>query len=168
MKKVFIILTCLIMNITWAQDDTTTIYMIRHAQQAEGEDAGLSAEGKDRTEKWGDYFQDKNINAYYHTEYKRTIYTVSSIIGFTSTMEPGITKSYKIINYDPKDLLLKDVAEEHKGKNVLIVGHSNTIPKQINILLDSDKFNEINEDEYGNLFIIKIKSGKADIQTLQL
>lgn len=171
MKKILVIFTCFIMNITWAQDDITTIYMIRHAEQAEGEDPGLSEEGKERIQKWGDYFQDKNISTYYSTKYKRTTLTATMIGSYTAKPgEPGTTsKLFTIKGYGgPEDLLLKQVAEDHKGENVVIVGHSNTIPKQINTLLESDKFNTINEDEYGNLYIIKIKDGKASLETLHM
>lgn len=54
---------------------------------------------------------------------------------------------------------LKKLLAENKGKTILVVGHSNTIPKHINQLLDKEKYHEIDESEFGNLYVIKEKDG---------
>lgn len=170
MKKALIIITCLIINIVSAQEDTTTIYLIRHAEQADLQDKGLSEEGKEQAKKWVAYFKDKNIDTYYITKDKRIIYTATTIGSYNiKGGEPGTTETFfNFRGYDPNDLLLKNVAEDHKGENVLIVGYRNTIPKQINTLLGTDEFADISENEYGNLYIITIKDGNTEIETARL
>ena len=170
MKKLLFIVFSLIASATFAQNDVTTIYIIRHAEQGAGEDASLTEEGKDRTEKWGDYFEDKNITTYYTTKHKRAIETVTGISTFTSGIpQPGTSRQFVVKNYEgPEDLLLKQVGEDHKGESVLIVGHSDTIHKYINILLETDKFTEIDEEEYGNLYIVTLRDGKPEIERLQM
>ena len=60
-----------------------------------------------------------------------------------------------------------DIVERHKGKIVLIVGHSNTIAPMIAELGGSKKVPEIAEDEYDNLYIVTIPwFGK--VKTLRL
>lgn len=43
-----------------------------------------------------------------------------------------------------------------KGKTILVVGHSNTIPMFVNKLLKNNKYQQIDHDNYGNLYIVEI------------
>jgi len=45
----------------------------------------------------------------------------------------------------------------HRGKSVLIVGHSNTLPNHVNKLLNENKYAEIDESEFGTLYIVTVK-----------
>ncbi len=170
MKKLLFIVFSLIASVTFAQNNVTTIYIIRHAEQGAGEDASLTEEGKDRAEKWGDYFEDKNITTYFATDHKRVVETIIGISSFVSEMpQPGTSRQFVVKNAGgPEDLLLKQVGEDYKGENVLIVGHSDTIHKYINIMLETDKFTEIDEEEYGNLYIVTLKDGKPEIEIAKL
>lgn len=174
MKNLIAVVACLIMNVALAQE-TTTIYMIRHAEKASDgtTDPGLSDAGMDRTKVWGNYFADKNISTYYTTQYKRTIETASYISGvvagkITGTMAPGTNYDFRMKTYDPMSLSLKQVAEDNKGKNIVIVGHSNTIPAQINALIGEKKYADMQESEYGNLYIIKITGDKITHELVKM
>lgn len=148
MKHIYIILTLLLMNSLSAQE-TTNIYLIRHAEKADSSpDTDLSEAGKARAQKWRAYFSDKNITAIYSTPYKRT----------TTTAEPLATANKLTVNsYNPSEMDLKSIAEKNVGKSVLIVGHSNTIPKYINKLLRENKYPDIDESEFGYVYIVTIK-----------
>lgn len=131
-----------------AAQETTTIYLIRHAEKADtSPDTDLSDIGKARAEKWKSYFSNKNITAIYSTPYKRT----------TTTAEP-LAKSNKLIvnTYTPSEMDLKTIAEKNSGKSILIVGHSNTIPKYINKLLGENKYPDIDESEFSYVYIVTI------------
>lgn len=138
----------LLMNSLSAQE-TTTIYLIRHAEKADASpDTDLSEAGKARAQKWKSYLSDKNITAIYSTPYKRT----------TATAEPLATANKLTINtYSPSEMDLKSIAEKNAGKSVLIVGHSNTIPKYINKLLRENKYPDIDENDFSYIYIMTIK-----------
>jgi len=144
------ILMGLIMQSIYAQTETT-IYLIRHAEKADSSaNTGLSAEGKKRANEWAAYFKDAPIDLIYSTPYLRT----------ESTCLPmAVSKQKEVIHYSPKEMDLKKLIAENPGKTIFIAGHSNTIPNHINKLLGEEKYPEIPESEFGNLYIIKVKNG---------
>lgn len=141
------------MNTALAQDQATTLYFIRHAEKADAsKDPDLSAAGKERAEKWASFFSNKDVAAIYSTPYKRT----------TETAKPLAQKSrLEIISYDPMKLDLNDIVQKYKGKTVVIVGHSNTIPKYVNQLAGTNAYPDINESEYDHLYTIIIQGNKV-------
>lgn len=171
MKNLLLIVACLVMNISVAQE-TTTIYLIRHAEKATdgSNDPGLSDEGMDRVKVWGDYFEDKNISMYYTTTYKRASETASGTLSHSMHYPPvpGTTYNVTMKTYDPMTLSLKKIAEDNSGKSVVIVGHSNTIPAQINALIGKKVYADMQESEYGNLYIIKITGNKVSHELVRM
>lgn len=171
MKNLIAIVACLILNMALAQE-TTTIYMIRHAEKASDgtTDPGLSDAGMERTKKWGEYFKDKKADIFYTTKYKRTVETATGTMANSMPYPPvpGTSHNVTMKNYDPMSLSLKQVAEENKGKNIVIVGHSNTISAQINALLGEKKYADMQENEYGNLYIIKITGDKISHELVKM
>ena len=170
MKNLLLILTMVLTTAAIAQEKTTTIYLIRHAEKADGStDPDLSEAGKERAKKWGAYFEDKDISTYYTTPYKRTIQTASFTSAFVSAMpRPGSVKTTQFKRYDPRTLSLKQVAEDNNGQSVVVVGHSNTIPAQINALLGKNVYPDIKEDEFGNLYIITITGDNISHQMVKM
>jgi hypothetical protein len=63
--------------------------------------------------------------------------------------------------YDPRTLDLELLKTENLNKNVLIVGHSNTTPQLVNMLLDDEKYDALDDSENGTLFIVKLVNGVA-------
>ena len=53
-----------------------------------------------------------------------------------------------------------------KGKTILIVGHSNTVPAMVNHLLKEEKLEQLGENEYDKIFIVQIADNQP--QLLQL
>ena len=128
--------------------EITTIYLIRHAEKADAsKDTELSEAGKARAEKWKDYFLDKNIEAIYSTNYKRTLNTVKPFA-------KHINLNIEI--YGSQEMDLDALAKTSKYKTLLIVGHSNRLPKYINTLIGNDTYPDINEEEFGTLYTIII------------
>ena len=150
MKKIGIILLGFFFQGMNAQTETT-IYLIRHAEKADGSpNTELSAEGKKRASEWATFFKDTSIDLFYSTSYLRTENTC---------LPTALSKQKEIISYNPKEMDLKKLVAENPGKTILIVGHSNTIPKHINQLLGEEKYPEIPEPEFGNLYIVKVNNG---------
>lgn len=131
----------------------TVVYLIRHAETTgPGPDPGLSAIGLGRVDNWTVLFQDITFSAFYSTDFNRTRQTIEPI---------AASNDQEVILYDPANFSLADVVLEHTGGNVLIVGHSNTIPPLINAYLGSAVYPNMSEIEYGNLYKITVLDGEV-------
>lgn len=126
----------------------TVIYLIRHAEKADtSANSDLSAIGFQRADNWLSILQEVNFEAFYSTNYNRTLHTA----------QPLATHNGKeIALYDPAHLSLQNVIADHSGKTVFIVGHSNTIPQLINSYLGAETYPDMTETEFGNLYKISI------------
>lgn len=138
---------------------TRYFYVVRHAEKAEvnssdammSSDPTLTEKGKQRAEALKTELLNKKIGYIFSTNTIRT----------KSTAEP--TRAYfnlAVETYPPfPDSAFFDHLKSLK-KNVLIVGHSNTVDDIINRLCDTVKLPaDLPDSEYDNLYIIK-KSGK--------
>ena len=89
------------------------------------------------------------IDAVYATHYRRSLETAEPLAN-----RLGLDTQ----RYDPEDneAVLERILKDHKGKIVLVVGHSNTVPSLIADLGASKNVPEIAEDEYDNIYIVSI------------
>ena len=129
----------------------TVIYLIRHAEKEDNSaNPNLSAAGLERANNWAVILQDVTFDAFYSTNYNRTLQTI----------QPTATSNgIEVTLYDPANFSLVDVIADHTGTNVLIVGHSNTIPELINTYLGAEIYPDMTETEFGNLYKISIVDG---------
>jgi 2,3-bisphosphoglycerate-dependent phosphoglycerate mutase len=131
--------------------EITTYYLIRHAEKdrsnAEEKDPELTIEGMERANNWLAVFKDVEFDAIYSTNYKRTMETAAPTANI---------KELEIKNYDPNDLYNSEFQKNTLGKTVLVVGHSNTTPAFVNKILGKEKFEDIQDDENGALFIVSV------------
>lgn len=128
-------------------ENTTTIFLIRHAEkQDDTKNTDLSAEGFERAENWKKYFENTPIDAFYSSGFQRARHTCQPM---------AFSRDKNITIYKNHLMDLKKIIAENRGKTILIVGHSNRIPTFINSLLGEEKYPEILESEFGNLYIIK-------------
>ncbi|MBN8565340.1 MAG: histidine phosphatase family protein [Flavobacteriales bacterium] len=154
MKSIYSFLILVVFQVSIAQSETTTIYLIRHAEKADSsQNPELSEEGLKRAVKWTKYFDKKNIDFFYTTLTRRTQMTCSTI---------ATSKQKDMIFYDATKFSLKEIIEKHHGKTILIVGHSNTIPFQINALLEKEIYTLIDENQFGDLYTITISGNKIE------
>ena len=136
-------------NTTDSTDNTTTYYFIRHAEKIKNVyNPDLLPKGQKRAKKWAAVFKDIPLDAVYSTDYKRTINTA---LPTAQSKELPITK-YHALNID-YDAFLKDT----KGKKVLIVGHSNTIPAFVNRVIGYKKYGDIVHNNNANLYIVTLQ-----------
>ena len=138
------------MNTALSQEKVTTLYFIRHCEKADdSKDTDLSEAGHARAQKWANYFKGKDIAAIYATPYKRTINTAAPL---------ATQKKLTVAVYSPMELELDTITSKYKGRSVLIVGHSNTIPKYLNKLTGKkDEYKDIDEAEFSLLYTVTIK-----------
>ena len=171
MRRLFLLFIFLL-PVTWvnAQNNSTntetetTFILVRHAQKVDDgtSDPELSEEGKKNAENLSEWLHvNFNISAVYSTPYKRTKFTAAPA---------AKAKGLDVQEYDFKDPagFLKSLTESNKGKILLIVGHSNTTPMFVNILLGRKEFENLSEDTYNQLFIVKASElGKASAQVIE-
>lgn len=113
---------CLISTIAFAQS-VGTIFIVRHAEKAsDAPDTPLSDAGRARAECLAQTLKDANITAVLTTQYIRTKQTAELVVQQSHAHEES---------FDAKataQIIAAAKQAADKG-NVLIVGHSNTIPQ---------------------------------------
>jgi len=150
--------TLLLALFTMLSSCTTTFYLVRHAEKANRtSDTPLSAAGHARAEALRDTLVSKNIEQIFVTNYLRTQQTAAPLATHLS-----ITPTETFANQTSQ---LVQQLRAINGKNVLVVGHSNTIPVIIDSLMRSPQNVRITETDFDNLFKVKIK--KSDNTTRQ-
>jgi broad specificity phosphatase PhoE len=134
---------------------TTTVIFVRHAEKmAElSDDPGLSEAGQQRATELARQLVDADVvagvDAIYSTPYRRTEETARPVAD---------ALSLPITSYDASntETIMDEIVKKRKGKIILVVGHSNTIPALIGNMGASKKVPEIKEDEYDNIYIVSI------------
>ncbi len=137
--------------------ETTVYYLIRHAEKdrsTTGQDPSLTEIGLERAANWAKIFSSIKLDQIYSTDYKRTQQTASPTAS---------EKNLEIQSYDPDNLYNEGFKTKTKGKTVLIVGHSNTTPSLVNILLGEQKYDQINDRDNGKLFIVTLVKDKVSV-----
>jgi len=155
--QVIVIYTAIAIGLAWFFESqaTTTIIFVRHAEKATepADDPGLSEAGQRRVAELTRQLVDADvvagIDAVYATDYNRTQETARPIAD---------ALDLPINTYDAQDTetVLETILKQHKGKIILVVGHSNTVPVLIANLGASKKVPLIDANEYDNIYIISI------------
>ena len=131
-----------------------TIILVRHAEKVDSSrDPELSPEGKQRAERLVQAIKKYKPGAVYSTDFKRTRDTVGPI---------AVRRKLKVQTYDaskPADLI--DTIMKSKTKRFLIAGHSNTVPGLANLLGKKELFKNLDDAEYGAIWIVRIKDGRV-------
>lgn len=158
MKKI-LILTLLFSQLVFAQNKTTTVYLIRHAEKMDNsKNPDLSEAGQQRAKHWNDIFASIKFNVVYSTDFKRTQQTA------TPTAQ---AQQKEIIIYDPKAMTLDKIKADHDGQTILIVGHSNSTPELANKLIGQKIYPMMDESVFGNLYIITLSNDAVSHQLLK-
>jgi broad specificity phosphatase PhoE len=155
--QVIIIYTAIAISLAWFFESqaTTTIIFVRHAEKeaSPAHDPGLSPAGQQRVAELTRQLVDADVvagvDAIYSTPYRRTQETAKPIAD---------ALDLPVNTYDAEDVepILEHILKQHKGKIILVVAHSNTLPVLIANLGASKKVPPIAEDEYDNIYIISI------------
>jgi phosphohistidine phosphatase SixA len=134
----------------------TTIYLVRHAEKDTGNNPPLTQAGFKRAGDLMRYLQSKGVSKIYSTKYKRTNQTADSL---------KIAQNLTAINYEAdtlgNDLVEKIKANGDEGKTILVVGHSNTVPKLIRRLgVKTYTVQNLGDYEFDNIFKVVYKRSK--------
>ena len=130
----------------------TNYYLIRHAEKRRDnpneKKPELSDEGFKRSKYWGEYFQDKELDLFFTTDYMRTFQTLIPIV---------YPYKAEIQFYKAKDTMFTDEFwQKTYGKNTIIVGHSNTTPKFVNQIINENKYESILDSINYRLYKVKV------------
>jgi phosphohistidine phosphatase SixA len=130
-----------------------TVFLVRHAERADtspgtsptmAADPDLSETGRARAESLASALKDAHIAAIYATEFKRTQQTAAPL-----AKARGLT--VKIVTSKSTAELIKQL--KAATGNVLVVGHSNTVPDVIKGLGVTTPVT-IGDDEFDNMFLM--------------
>lgn len=140
------------------QDPITTLFLVRHAEKAGSAmaDPPLTSTGAARADELAYILKHVKLDAIYSTSFIRTKQTV---------LPTAKEKNLEVKLYKPNDNdFLENVLQEFSGGTVLIVGHSNTIPRLANELAGQPDFRDLDDATYDNLFIASVPAkGKVSI-----
>ncbi len=145
--------------------DTATLIFVRHAEKADDgtRNPPLTKEGEERAKRIVEFIESEygELHAVYSTPYKRTEFTAA----------PSAEKfELEVQKYDPRtpNVFVKSLLKEHKGELVLIVGHSNTTPYLVNLVVGENKYQQLPEDAYNEIFVVKateVGKGKVELKS---
>jgi broad specificity phosphatase PhoE len=124
----------------------TTVYVVRHAEKASDsseKEVPLSDEGKRRAERLASILRDAGVHAIYSTDTTRT----------RSTAEPLARASGQTVRIYSDVAALADQIKGEREAVVLVVGHSNTVPK-ILAALGVRAPVEVADRDYDDLFVV--------------
>ena len=134
-----------------SHDNCSTFYLIRHTEKIRVDSAesnpDLNEKGLIRAERWKNYFLDKDVTKIYSTNYKRTYNTVKPLAS---------EKNIEIFFYSPSDIEYDEFIKSNIGDTTLVVGHSNTIPGFVNELIDYEYYQQIDDFNNSNLYVVSI------------
>ena len=149
MKKVVTFIFLLFFSCNNINQECNTYYLIRHAEKAridpDNKDPELNEAGKQRAIVWQEYFTDLEIDKVYSTNYKRTMQTALPVSN---------SKGLEISLYSPSNIDYEGFLDSTIGDNVLIVGHSNTIPTFVNEIINDNVYPDIEDSNNSSLYIV--------------
>ncbi|MBU2677051.1 MAG: histidine phosphatase family protein [Gammaproteobacteria bacterium] len=157
--QIIVIYTAIAVCLAWFFESqaTTTIIFVRHAEKAEtpATDPGLSEAGQLRAAELARQLVDADVvpgvgvDAVFATSYHRAVETAKPV---ADALDIPVTI------YDAADTesVIDGIVRQYKGKIVLVVGHSNTVPEMIANMGASKSVPPIAEDEYDNIYVVTI------------
>ena len=149
--KQLILLVLILSSIEMSSQDCTEIYLIRHAEKDRSDIKNRNPElndlGKKRALKWVQVFKNIELDKIYSTNYNRTTQTVTPI---------SEKNNIDISIYSPSKINYKNFISNNIGSKVLVVGHSNTIPFFVNGLINNEFYQQIDDLNNSNLYVVTI------------
>lgn len=128
----------------------TTFILMRHAEKVQdgSKDPALTQEGVKRSMRLKELLASQDIAAVYSTPYIRT----------KSTVQPTAEEhQLAVMDYKPmQDGFLQSLLDKYQGETIVIAGHSNTIPTLVNELLGEEKYAQLDDSDYNDLFIVTV------------
>lgn len=123
------------------------VFLIRHAEkELAGADPALTAKGRERAAAWAGLLKSAGLDAVFTSEARRTKET-GGIIAETLNLPQTALPAGDISG------LVDTLQFDHEDDRVLIVGHSETIPRILQRFGLPEKLT-IRQSDYENLFVV--------------
>jgi phosphohistidine phosphatase SixA len=152
MMKLFLIRAIfpalLLCQLAAAQQNVRTVFLVRHAEKTSAAgDAPLTPEGQKRADCLAGILKDAGIKQIYVTDTMRTQQTAAPLA-------KALKITPKILPAKDPNALIKDLVYVGGG-NILVVGHSDTVPFVI-ARMQGGTVPPIAENEYDRMFVMTI------------
>lgn len=171
------LLAALVVSYLCLWNPRTTILIVRHAERADGTtNSDLSQAGRDRADALVAVTDESGVAAIYSTEFCRTAQTaqpVASALGMTLNYQQSNQSGVSLDDCEPgievpKTPLPETIAtaqdlvdhllSQHRGKVIMVIGHSNTVPELIAALGQGEFASvQIGSNEFDRLFIVTVR-----------
>lgn len=148
----------------WGDPSWAHIFCVRHAEKDKTQlhDPALSPEGEARAERLGRILAEAGLDGVYASPARRAQETAEPV------QRRGHTPSVE--TYDPgkQEEWILELLPEWKGKQILIVGHQDSVPHLLNQLNGGGfEFDNIANHDYGKFFVVATK-GIGETEVLEL
>lgn len=145
---------------------TTTVVVVRHAEKELGtiEDPPLTAAGEQRAELLGRLLGERGelgrIAAIFTSDTRRAQQTAAPLA-------ERLGVQVRTTAADDIDGLVRNIGGEFRGENVLVVGHSNTVPDIVKALTGRDEVAPMADSDYATMYIVTVPTiGRASVLRL--
>ena len=130
----------------------TVVILVRHADRVEGTDA-LTPAGRERSEALVNVLRKAGVAAIVTSDAARAVQTAGPFVSASGiapiTLPGGNT-----------DAFVREILDKHAGGTVLVVGHSNTVPKIV-AGLGGPQLPDIEAGEFDTLLVLTLREGRA-------
>jgi broad specificity phosphatase PhoE len=139
-----------------AAQDSTVVILVRHAEKAavEGNDPPLSEAGQARARVLAQVLADVRVDAVVASERQRTRLTAEPLAAARGLGAQAIGLGAGHVDS------VAAAVRRHAGHTVLVVGHSNTVPRIIHAL-GGPEMRDLCEPEFAHLYVLVLKDGAA-------
>lgn len=143
-----------------------TIIMMRHAEKDKQDeefgnsvDPRLSEEGKVRAQKLAEVLKPYKPDAVFSSKFNRTLSTVAPY---------ARGERMQVQFYDHRNLTeIAQIAQTGNFQTIVIAGHNSTTPALTNLLISTEKYKALGENEYDKIFIVKLRKNKNEIKVIE-
>ncbi len=141
---------------SWHSDERLILFLLRHAEKDFGPDPDLTREGLQRANRLRDILQKVPFSSIFASPTQRTQQTASPL---------AEKQNLKVQVYNPllQIPLVRKLRESDADRNVLMVGHMNTVPMLMNYLVGEDRYTHIPYNEYDHLFVVSLEPNKPAV-----
>ena len=145
-----------------APSEATTLVIVRHAEKVTDDgtrNPPLTVEGQARAARLAYLLHDAGIDAVLSTDFRRTHDTGAPLAD---------ALGLPVTTYEEQgEALAGRLLRDHAGQQVLVVGHSNTVPRLLNALVGEARYEDLEEaTEYDALFIVTVPAEGEPVVTL--
>ena len=143
-----------------------TIILMRHAEKDKQDeefgntvDPRLSEAGNARARRLAEVLAKYKPDAVYSSKFNRTLSTVAPY---------ARGKRMQVQFYDHRKLdEIRRTAAEGNFRTVVVAGHNTTTPALTNLLIGSEKYKALGENEYDKIFIVKVRREKGEMKVIE-